>query len=194
MTPYKNLILLFGLTILGFLVVILGVDRITFSHARFSRGEQLERLSKQALTLVRRGDIPVADLRNPFNSIVPFRKDFPPIPLAEATDGLRPSDENRVSMILLRDRQKLAVIDNHVAREGDSVNQDKVLRIEKDRVLLKTTHARERWVTLAPEKDQSARRADSVQSSPPSTGREEKEIKGTSTQTRTQDEARKSMQ
>jgi hypothetical protein len=148
---YRNLILIFGLSILGFLIVSQGVRWIAFSPAPFHGGQRLMQFSREQLKLSRREEIPTVGLKSPFGLLPVTRKDFPPIPLSEAIETPPPVESARVSMILLQDGQKMAVVNNQVVREGDSVNRSKIVRIEADRILLRAGDGAKKWAVIAQE-------------------------------------------
>jgi len=148
---YKNLILLFGISILGFFIVAQGVKRITFSHSPLHMGQQLTQIRKEQLRLSRREAVSLTGLKNPFGLTEATRREFPPVSLAETVEPVPPLGAERLSMILLQEGRKMAIIDNQVVREGDWVNKKQVVRIEKERVLLRTAKNGERWAALSGE-------------------------------------------
>jgi hypothetical protein len=148
LNPYKNLILVLGLSILGFFAVAQGVRWVTFSPSPFERGRQLTQFSKEQLKLARREAISLGGLTNPFARSATAGKDFPPVSLSEVTEPASPPTGSRVSMILLQEGRKMAVVDNQVVKEGDSVNRSRVLRIEKDRILLRTGNGGDKWAAV----------------------------------------------
>jgi len=73
-------------------------------------------------------------------------KEFPETPLAELSPP--PSmEEKRVSMILVNRNKKIAIIDGRLVKEGDVIDQNRIARIEKDKVLLKNKEG-EKWLKL----------------------------------------------
>ena len=73
-------------------------------------------------------------------------KGFPETPLAELSPP--PSmEEKRVSMILVNRNKKIAIIDGKLVKEGDVIDQNRIARIEKDKVLLKNKEG-EKWLKL----------------------------------------------
>ena len=80
-------------------------------------------------------------------------KNFPPgpIPLANAAAARQKAGpaEYRpgVSMIYSDGRARMAIIDGHVLHEGASIGAGKVVKIEKTRVLLRTT-GKDIWLNI----------------------------------------------
>lgn len=77
--------------------------------------------------------------------------DFPETPLRVLSPPvLKPAAKppaGRISMILVNSDRRLAVIDGRLINEGDVFDQDRVLTIEKNRVLLKGKEG-EKWLQL----------------------------------------------
>lgn len=95
------------------------------------------------------------DLKSPINAIKAPAKDFPSIPLSDiAPQGALSASTGepfdiKISMIVINER-KIAIANGIVIREGDSISGMKVLKIERDRVLLKDIHqkGRDKWAYL----------------------------------------------
>lgn len=85
----------------------------------------------------------VAALRNPMESSSSERKSYPPVKLGD----IAPVDQQRVSLVLIRGEKKIAILDNLVVREGDSINEGRIARIEKSGVLVKNKEG-ERWLKI----------------------------------------------
>lgn len=66
----------------------------------------------------------------------------------EDNDSVSPADYdvNKLSLVVISGKRKLAVIDGLLVREGDSVAGMKIAQIEHDRVLLKNKTAK--WLYL----------------------------------------------
>jgi len=50
-------------------------------------------------------------------------------------------------MILVNRNKKIAIIDGRLVKEGDVIDQNRIARIEKDKVLLKNNEG-EKWLKL----------------------------------------------
>ncbi len=77
---------------------------------------------------------------------------FPPGPLPPGNaPAVRPADQPRrlprLSMIYNDGATKMAILDGHVLSQGGSLAAGKVLKIEKERILLKTAE-REIWLNI----------------------------------------------
>lgn len=84
-------------------------------------------------------------------------KDFPPVPLSavapppskEAGGSMEPAVQFKISMIVVGDGRRMAIVNGGVVREGDAAGGMRIARIEKDRILFveRTTKNRQ-WVAL----------------------------------------------
>lgn len=81
------------------------------------------------------------DLKSPMEMIKAPAKGFPSIPLSaiapQTSAEVEKPSEIKVSMIAVSEQKKIAIVSGIVTKEGDSISGMKVLRIEKDRILLK---------------------------------------------------------
>lgn len=99
------------------------------------------------------------DIKSPMEIVKQQPKEFPMTPLssvapqspAEAEKIIKP--DLKVSMIVVSDSRRMAIINGMVVKEGDSVGDSRISRIEKNRILL-TEHEKEnkenktRWLYL----------------------------------------------
>jgi hypothetical protein len=149
---YKNLILLMSASLLAILFVWLGVQRVHFDPAQAIPGSEFARLSAEQLKVNQRARVAAPTLRNPFSLQGEAPKDFPPVPLSEAVASGR-STGGTVSMILLQEGRRMALLDDQVVKEGDHFSgKRRVLRIEEKRVLVQGQDGRRQWIPLAQEK------------------------------------------
>lgn len=82
------------------------------------------------------------NLRNPIGA---DGKEYPPIALAELAPAQGSPADNQVSLIVVGKTTKLAVLKGTVVREGDVFQGTRVVRIQKDGVLLKNGKE-EKWL------------------------------------------------
>jgi hypothetical protein len=85
----------------------------------------------------------MSTLKNPMESGSMERKGYPSVKLAD----IAPPEQQRVSLVLIRGEKRIAIIDKHVVREGDSINEGRIVRIEKGGVLVKNKEG-ERWLKI----------------------------------------------
>jgi hypothetical protein len=115
---------------------------------------------EQALLNFHGGDLPevfhrekpvVGLLSSPIPLTLASEKDYP----RELLSDLAPADAAaaaakrsfNVSLIVVAPGKRFAIINGTVAREGDTVDLQRVVRIERNRVLLKSKEG-ERWLRL----------------------------------------------
>ncbi|MDX9713986.1 MAG: hypothetical protein RBT37_01010 [Dissulfurispiraceae bacterium] len=77
------------------------------------------------------------------------KKGFPNTPLETIAPAAAPQEPTlNISMILINNLRKMAIINGIVLSEGDMIGNDRVLKIEKDRVSIRSSKG-ERWVKLS---------------------------------------------
>lgn len=102
--------------------------------------------SFEKVVIISRKPVKVAALDSPIKTVLPLRTDFPQIPLSKIAP--KGSDEEpKVSLILINDGRKMAIINDKVVKEGDVINQIKVVKIENKRVLIKSKKG-DKWLNL----------------------------------------------
>lgn len=74
------------------------------------------------------------------------RAEFPETPLSELSPPSTPKDKT-VSLILINKEKKMAIIDGKLLNIGDVIDNYRIAKIEKNRVLLKNREG-ERWLIL----------------------------------------------
>lgn len=70
-----------------------------------------------------------------------------PAPQHQAAEKTASKDDNKISLILIDEALRMAIIDGAVVREGDCLQKSSVARIEKDKVLLKNARG-EQWLRM----------------------------------------------
>ena len=124
-------------------LVIFGISQIDFdlSLSPAERGVLLFRYEKQ--TIKERQPHVASVLKNPMELSSGERKGYPPVKLTD----IAPVDRQRVSFVLIRGEKRIAIVDNLVVREGDSINNGRIARIEKGGVLVKNKEG-EWWLKI----------------------------------------------
>jgi hypothetical protein len=128
---YKNLLVILGLSLAGFMLVFIVVSFVSFSPAPLARNP-MEAPSEDQISLLKRNTIVATNLKNPLTPARPVLKGFPPEPLEEIANA-HPQKDSILTMTLIQDGKKMALIDGQVVKEGDVVNQLKVVKIERDK-------------------------------------------------------------
>jgi hypothetical protein len=85
----------------------------------------------------------VSALKNPMEHGTFGKKGYPSVKLLD----IAPPERQRVSLVVIRGEKRIAIIDNLVVREGDSMNEGRITRIEKNGVLVKNKEG-ERWLKI----------------------------------------------
>jgi hypothetical protein len=139
----RQFIILIICTAIAIALVLFGVSQISFdlhlSHAE--RGILLFRHEK--LSIKERQFAMVPALKNPMESGIIEKEGYPSVKLSD----IAPPEQQKVSLVLIRGEKKIAIIDKLVVREGDSINEGRVARIEKNGVLVKNKEG-ERWLKI----------------------------------------------
>jgi hypothetical protein len=152
MNFYRHLLVLLGSSLAATLLVVGTINLFSFGSPPLAR-RSIAPFPKEELTLVKRESPPVTGLKSPFGSSAPSHSDFPRISLSEAVAGASVREfESAIRMVLIQEGRRLALINGKIVKEGDVVDKQRVVRIEKDRVLLKVGNNGEKWVTLMQEK------------------------------------------
>jgi hypothetical protein len=159
---YKKLLTLLGFSFAGFVLLFVSVTFVSFSPAPLVRNP-IEAPSEEQLTLSKRETIISTGLKNPLTPAGTVLKGFPIVPL-EVIAGVNPQKETLLTMTLIHEGKKLALIDGLIMKEGDTINQQKVIKIERDRVLLRNGKSSEKWVLLAPDKPKETKHEKTVAS------------------------------
>ncbi len=125
---------------------------IALSHIKFkpslSPAEQgLTGFSYQKAQINRRQPLAVPAIDSPIRvEAVSPKVGYPQVPL-EKVVPIEPEVEMKVSFILINGGRKMAIINGMVVNEGDVFNQNRVAKIEKNRVLIKDKKG-ERWIRI----------------------------------------------
>jgi hypothetical protein len=98
---------------------------------------------------VKREPTTISNLKSPVTSSRGQSRGFPEIPLSEMLPASQ-TNTRTVSLILIKDGRKMALIGNQFVKEGDVVGAGRIVRIDKARVLMTEGGVRT-WLTLATE-------------------------------------------
>jgi len=93
-----------------------------------------------------RQPLSVSSVRNPIDLRRGGEQGFPKTALAEMVPPPETA-EKRVSFILVNQKKRLAIIDGKFVHEGDVIDNHKIAKIEKDKVLLKGKEG-EKWLKM----------------------------------------------
>ncbi|MBA4416507.1 MAG: hypothetical protein C0392_01145 [Syntrophus sp. (in: bacteria)] len=146
---YKHLIILIASSLILTASLYAGLQHIKIQPLSFSREKELANFSFDKINMAMRAPVDTSGLKCPVGIISGPSREFPRIPLSEMALG-PPIEEKRVSLILIKNGQKTALINNQFVREGDTLDKARVLRIEKDRVLVGEGGVN-KWLSLGAE-------------------------------------------
>jgi hypothetical protein len=143
---YKNLIILILLSLITTLLLYEGVSRVSFKPSLLSQEQELVSLSFERVSVQQRGPDVVSGVEAPFGGPSDPKKEFPAVPLPQVLGQASPAKKS-VSLILIKDGQRMAVVNGPVVRGGDLAGKGKVLKIEIGKVLIREDGA-DRWFPL----------------------------------------------
>lgn len=106
----------------------------------------LSGFSYEKVHLIDKQPLQVTKLDSPVKMPVHSQKDILRTPIS-GTEIHNEIETKRISLILIRDGLKIAIISGTVVSEGDVINNCKVVRIEKDKILLKDQGG-EAWIKI----------------------------------------------
>jgi len=133
--------------------ILILVAQVRFKTALTPQEQSLLNFHGENLPEVLRREQPaVGPISSPIPLVLASEKDFPRELLSDLApaDGTGDTTKERpsnVSLIVVAPGRKFAIINGNVAKEGDTVEMQRVLRIERNRVLLKGKEG-ERWLRL----------------------------------------------
>jgi hypothetical protein len=143
----KKIIIILALIPIVAVVIILTSTMAKFAPS-FSPVEQkvFNFTSERVPDISDRQPQSVSSIRNPVDLRRGGEQGFPKTALAEMVP---PPDiaEKRVSFILVNQRKRVAIIDGKFVHEGDVIDNHKIAKIEKDKVLLKGKEG-EKWLKM----------------------------------------------
>lgn len=148
MGTFKDIIRLIAVTVVVVIAVILGMSMIKIKPSLLPHERQLVQFTYEKVGIVERIPAVVAGINSPFSQAEDAQKDFPPVVLAElAPPGGEKGEGQRISMVLIKDRTRIAIVDGVVVREGDKFKSGMIKKIDKNGILFRDNEG-ERWLTI----------------------------------------------
>jgi hypothetical protein len=148
MGTFKDIIRLMVVTVVVIIMVIFGVSMLKIKPSLLPHERQLVQFNYEKVGIIERTPIVVTGVSSPFSGTEDTRKDFPPEDLSKlAPPGEEKGEGQRVSMVLIKDHTKIAIVDGMVVREGDKFKNGLIKKIDKNGILLKDSEG-ERWLTI----------------------------------------------
>ncbi|MEW6162906.1 MAG: hypothetical protein AB1606_06310 [Nitrospirota bacterium] len=151
----RSKIILIVLPFLLIIVSLLTMKLINFKPALTPEEMRMAGFVPERIELPERGRITaVKDLRSPIEIVKAPPQGFPPVPLSAMApqNGEKPV-ELKVSMIVVSEGRRMAIMNGLVVNEGDSIGRIRITKIERNRILLtehreQNAEQRIRWVYL----------------------------------------------
>ncbi len=106
----------------------------------------LSRFSYEKVLLIDKQPLQVTKLNSPIKMPDHSQKDILRVPISGAALH-NEIEAKKISLILISDGLKMAIIDGTVVNEGDVINDCRIVKIEKDKILLKD-QAGEAWIKI----------------------------------------------
>lgn len=151
MSVYRNIIILLLASIVVVLVLTQILTRLAFDPVPDARLREPADARPARVSLLERRPVPLTGIKNPISPSAAEQAAFPPVPLGEAVRmrdaGKGAIQDRKVSLTLVKDRASMAIIDDRLVHEGESLGRDRVIKIEKDKVLLRDG-SRETWLFI----------------------------------------------
>lgn len=123
-----------------------GTKRVVFKPFLLSREKEIAGFFYEKTAIAQREQIIAVGLKMPLDNIPGLRKSFPDISLSEVLHE-KAIEKKNVSMIFVKDGQRIAIINNQVVKEGDLIGRDRVLKINSDKVLLRENMT-DKWLFI----------------------------------------------
>jgi hypothetical protein len=137
---------------LGLVLLVILVSQVEFGTVLSPAERELLHFRGEPVpAMVPREPLALGPVQSPVPLVFASDQGFPPEPLADvAPPGERPPAGDRqlnLSLIVINRGKKFAIISGAVVKEGDVVDQRRILRIERNQVLLKDKEG-ERWLKI----------------------------------------------
>lgn len=148
MGTFKDIIRFIVVTVAVIIVVVLGMSMLKIKPSLLPHERQLVQFNYEKVGIIERTPAVVTGVSNPFSGAEEAQKDFPPLDLSKlAPPGEGKGEGQRVSMVLIKDRTKIAIVDGVVVKEGDKFKDGRIKKIDRNGILLKDNEG-ERWLTI----------------------------------------------
>ena len=158
MNIYKDIIILITATLVMIMIFVFGLSYlIDIKPSLSSQEKRFARFSYEKVKIVERKPIELANIRSPLEVVEGRARDFPSEALADIAPvagdeknkdiGKEKNTTQKLSLILIKDHAKLAIVNGIVVREGDMTKSGKVQTITKDGIILKDGEG-EKWLKI----------------------------------------------
>lgn len=153
----KNIIILITITIVVMIAIVSGMSYlIDVKPSMTNQERKFAHFRHEEIKIIERKPVMMSGLRNPVKFDGLPERDYPPQLLAEiapAGDGSKDGDKGkekrmqRVSLVVIKDRTKFAIVDGVVVKEGDITKNGRIKMIKKDGILVKDNEG-DKWLRI----------------------------------------------
>jgi hypothetical protein len=144
---HKNLVILLGssLAVIGVLLALF--SQIKLRPLWSPRERELMGFSFERIDIMRRNSMDATGLKNPVHTGPASLKGYPETTLSDMAPQEEGRQDTGVSLILIKDGRRIALVNNQFVGEGDMTSGGRVMSIESDRILIRRG-ASSTWLTL----------------------------------------------
>jgi hypothetical protein len=158
MNIYKDIIILIAATLVMVIIFVFGLSYIIDIKSSLSLQEKrFARFSYEKVKILERKPVVLANIKSPLEDMEGRGREFPSEALADIAPVIRDEKNKgmekeknttqKLSLILIKDHAKLAIVNGIVVREGDMTKSGKVQKITKDGIILKDSEG-EKWLKI----------------------------------------------
>ncbi len=158
MKTYKDIIVLIAITVLLVIGVVFGLSHFMNIKPVLSAQEQAySHFSYRKAEVPDRGPSVVSGLNSPIRIQPSSEKSFPPEPLAEVApreggpkDDAKERDkkkESGLTLIMVKDQEKLAILDGDIVRIGDRTKRGRIKMIKREGILVNDNEG-DKWLKI----------------------------------------------
>lgn len=130
-----------------FFFLTAAASRISFKSALSPAEQKFLSFSFESPHVVLRQSVTAAPVESPLEIKTAAKKEFPKTPLSKLAPQPGAGEEKKLSFILIKNGRKMAILNGIVVKEGDTIDQSRIKRIESDRILM-ATGKDEKWIKI----------------------------------------------
>ena len=149
--------ILISATLVMVIIIVFGLSYVIDIKPLLAPQEKrFARFSYEKVNIAERKPAALVNIKSPLEVVEGRTKDFPSEALADIVPVVRDekikaekekNTTQKLSLILIKDRAKLAIVNGAVVREGDMTKSGKVHKITKEGIILKNSEG-EKWLKI----------------------------------------------
>jgi hypothetical protein len=158
MNIYKDITILISATLVMVIVIVFGLSYIIdIQPPLLPQEKRFAKFSYEKVKIAERKPAALVNIKSPLEVVEGRTKDFPSETLADIAPVVRDEKNKamekdkhtmqKLSLILIKDHAKLAIVNGAVVREGDITKSGKVQKITKEGIILKDSEG-EKWLKI----------------------------------------------